>query len=134
MSLPSCQGWLRRQANEASYDFWPDLLIGSALSGAGLVHERRSSAPPAALGTPAVYLMHKDQRGEWDINSWQAEQVDRAGTMRPAAANCAAPACETGLQNSLSNEGRQERGPCATEAPQSTSVSFIIEIGGRRTA
>lgn len=85
LSLPSCQGWLRRQANDASYDFWSDLAIGGTI-----VRERRAgpaSTPPAPA--QAVYVMQKNTDGEWAVDPWRGGAPEQ-----PAAANAALPAAE----------------------------------------
>jgi len=120
LSLPTCLGWLRRQANDASYDFWPDLSIG-----AGLVRERRSRAVPSATKIQAVFIMHKDH-GEWDIDRWHA---DEARAVRPVAANGSAPESA----GKLTQLPRQRREPgLGLVGPQDLAAapSFIIEIGG----
>lgn len=85
LSLPSCEGWLQRQANDACYDFWPDLAIGAHLPAAGTTAPQ---APPAS-----VLLMQRDADGAWFIDPWRA---DEAGVLRPLAANGAHEAADIG--------------------------------------
>lgn len=76
LSLPTCTEWLRRQANDACYDFWPDLAIGNQLSTA------QTGAP--ASPAPATFIMQKDADGAWFIDAWDS---DPANAVRPQAAN-----------------------------------------------
>ena len=121
LSLPTCLGWLRRQANDASYDFWPDLSIG-----AGLVRERRSRAAPCATKIQAVFIMHKDHGGEWDIDRWHA---DEAVAVRPVAANGSTPE-STGKLAQLPRQRREQGLGVAAARDVAAAPSFIIEIGG----
>jgi hypothetical protein len=111
LSLPSCQGWLRRQANDASYDFWPDICtIGDTL-----VRERRA-APSAPVHSQAVYVMQKESDGEWAVDHWTSSPA-----ARPPAANAAMAAdAETGAADA--SGARAER-----TAPEAVT-SFIIEL------
>ena len=122
LSLPSCQGWLRRQANDASYDFWPDLSIGT-----GLMRERRSSVRPPAVQTHAVFIMHKDHGGDWDIARWQADQ---AGEVRPLAANGEHEGEDGGAM--VTPMPKQRREAHAGMEQENAATSFIIEIGGAK--
>lgn len=68
LSLPSCAGWLQRQANDASYDFWADRAIVAPL---------RTHGAPVVLapeGTEALVL-HKEADGSWLSFPWQAMQA-----------------------------------------------------------
>lgn len=115
LSLPSCSGWLRRQANDASYDFWPDLRIGSHL-----MRERRAAAiPPRQL--QAVFIMHRDAEGDWACERW------------PVAANHGEAALAAGdTASALPQKARARAAPVAGE--DAATTSFIIEIGAARAS
>jgi hypothetical protein len=141
LNVPTCAGWLRRQANDAFYDFWPDLAIGAQLMRDEAAHQAlvRDGAQPSGGPGPAVaaavFVMQKDPNGSWFIDPWR---TDQAGVVRPLAANGEAahdgeavgrstPAlrgCEW-LVDSLDSAGPDGPHGCG-------DTSFIIEIGGRR--
>jgi hypothetical protein len=122
LNVPTCDGWLQRQANDACYDFWPDLAIGAQLV-------REHDGPPLAAVQPAVtaaalFVMQQDPDGAWFIDPWR---TDRAGQMRPLAAN--------GEQHGVDAVGRATREWASIESPCDSvrGTSFIIEIGARRS-
>jgi hypothetical protein len=131
LSLPSCSGWLQRQANDACYDFWPDLAIGTRLPPQQPA-DGGAAVPHAASAT--VLVLQKDAGGAWLIDPWRADQ---AGVMRPLAANgdvgLAVDLSRTkptsGLNQSAGDPVGTGAGDEARQASASTR-SFIIEIGG----
>ncbi|WP_426192872.1 hypothetical protein [Massilia sp. DWR3-1-1] len=151
MSLPSCSGWLQRQANDACYDFWPDLAIGAQLPPPA---DGGAALPHAASAT--VLVLQKDAGGAWLIDPWRADQ---AGVMRPLAANGWQPHASASVVVALGEQGTaaSRAGPASdrhrsagdrvakavpaplqavagageAQRPASASTnSFIIEIGG----
>jgi hypothetical protein len=120
LSLPSCSGWLRRQANDASYDFWPDLRIGAQLQ-----RERRA-APARPLRAQAVYLMHKDGHGDWECERWHGRE---SGGELPPAANHAE---HTDNVAAPGDAPRQRRSATPPPTGDEGATSFIIEIGAAR--
>lgn len=116
LSLPSCSGWLRRQANDASYDFWPDLLIGNEL-----MRDRRAPAMPAQQ-VQAVFIMHRGADGDWDCERWPVAANHGGGTL---AAGETAPA--------LPREQRAQAAP-AEGHDNAGPTSFTIEIGAARAS
>lgn len=140
LSLPTCTGWLRRQANDACYDFWPDLAIGNQLTTA------QTGGP--ALPAPATFIMQKDADGAWFIDAWQGDRADGA---RPQAANTTDPqGCDAANVDdspvsrntyagapikSTSDSPADSPTPTAQQSPaehaddQHGPTSFIIELG-----
>lgn len=129
LSLPTCHAWLQRQANDACYDFWPDLVIGSALKG-------RTKAQHDT--TPLItYLMQKDTDGAWFIDAWEEQQgvlarqqAANADTRdRRTVSRSAYQTASIGLQN-VSPEAAGTAPPLGGVQAE-TATSFIIEIGSR---
>ena len=73
LSLPTCAGWLQRQANDASYDFWAELALVAPLPTPAPVP---SPAPAAAT---EVLILQKDADGSWLSYPWQSTQAANIG-------------------------------------------------------
>lgn len=136
LSLPTCAGWLQRQANDDHYDFWPDLAIGSHLA----PQHAQSATELASSSAPVTFIMQKDRQGAWFIDAWRGEAVSAA---RPQAAN--GPAGEPTMavsRNNYQTARTKSSGisidTALAQAPSPEHVdhnnqhgptSFIIEIG-----
>ena len=140
LGLPSCAAWLRWQADDSSYDFWPDLAVGSQLA---------AKAPQAHADTvaPVLYVMQKTPDGTWSINAGHAGAGVAHMHMRPHAhgaellvsrqsyddAGCESLG-ESQLLGVISAAVTSRRNiPSAMTALQGATMiggpSFIIEIG-----
>ena len=122
LNVPTCAGWLQRQANDASYDFWPDLAIGT------LMRAPAEMAPAgndqAADSAAALFVMQQDPDGAWFIDPWRA---DHAGDVRPVAANGEHADPVAPVSRSTHNLA-----PIESHCDSVHGTSFIIEIAPRR--
>ncbi len=122
LSLPSCAGWLRRQANDDCYDFWPDLAIGTHLTHTSALETDESA--PLQAASAAVFVMQQDPDGSWFIDPWR---TDEAGLLRPLAANGA-----HGMCLSAADEAAATSKAAQHDSKPASATSFIIEIGAAR--
>ncbi|MDB5960426.1 MAG: hypothetical protein JWP59_1720 [Massilia sp.] len=141
LNVPTCAGWLQRQANDACYDFWADLSIGAHLVRDPAAREaliddgaRPSNGQARAIAT-SVFVMQKDPDGSWSIDPWRTEQ---AGAVRPLAANGEAGHDGASVGRSTRDFSRSKSKIDSTGSPRHGAqhgcgdTSFIIEIGARR--